>query len=237
MLKHDAAAPDELKACWHRFGQWIRDQRKTGNSIEYVMFVEEGQSEKPHLHVLFRTTGKLSKSMLQDGWKSACASSEVAVYLEPVRDADNAARYLPKFWLIRNKQRWKLCVPWMPGLEWKGKRLKETSRRFLSQPEDLLWEAVKHEWFPDGDDRMAYSLWQEGQSHPAMPSGDHQPFSYADFEAALVAIEQELDSDDDGHGSLKRVSANKAGKIFSAIDPATSVPAFSDLESCWVSSA
>lgn len=142
-LKYDHNSPDELWACWTRFRRCL----KAAVHCEYYLEIEEGETEKPHIHLLIRTDAELEKDLVRSLWARACCSSNVRVYCHPVESARNSAHYLPKHWYDRQTK--KMKVPWLPGKEWKNKKLVQLSRGFLSESKASLWKKVKQNWFGD----------------------------------------------------------------------------------------
>lgn len=233
VLRHKFIGPDALRLCWKRFGQQLRDMRKKGTAIEYVMYVEQTTTSDPHIHLLVRSP-LLNKEIVRKAWSKACASENVTVYCEPVRDVSRAAKYAPKFWLKRDVRGWRLYQPWVPGKEWAGLRLKETSRRFLSHKEDELKAMVKADWFREKEDWDKYSDWQKPEpviSRPFTPFPEFRHTSYADFETELAAVAAVINKSDELaflYMPPKRENKNPESEHYLAVDPYTLVPSFDD---------
>lgn len=195
VLRHSTDSPAELSACLSRFVQQIRDLRKQGTTFEYAAYVEATKNEPPHVHLLVRTTSTMTKAKVRDMWQKACQSETVSVYMEPCRDAGRAAKYVPKFWAMREGQRCKLYVPWLPGDDWAGHRLHMTSAGFLSHSRQELWQMVKHEWFGnDSDDLSSYPLWTPPADAPETAG---RPLSRDDFDAILATISRDMATSDE----------------------------------------
>jgi len=87
---------DRLKALaksWRLFVQTYR-RRSGGATLEYLATVEETKAGEPHLHILIRS--KSIPHALISAWMQEHMDSPI-VYIEAIKKARNAARYVAKY--------------------------------------------------------------------------------------------------------------------------------------------
>ncbi len=180
----DWATPHDLWAGFKAFVKKIRDKyRRAGHDFQYYMRVEQG--EGLHVHLLVRTRLDLDKGDLRELAQRACGD-EIRFYWEPVRSADNAARYLPKHWYDKvSETSYILRTPWLPGPEWYDIPLVQASRRFLSHARAELWDMVKAEWF-DGQEQPDWDSLPTWAASPPPEVDDPATFDLKTYESTLI---------------------------------------------------
>jgi hypothetical protein len=157
VLQATFRSPDDVWSTWSAFRKKLHYHLP---GMETYAHVEEGINRVPHIHVLARVQCEDLKPIIRECWVAACGHSECSVYCEPIRSGQHSADYIVKHWLIRDKGRLRLAVPWLPGPEWKGRKLFKASKGFLAKPWGELWQEVLSEWFPEGRiEWQAYEEW------------------------------------------------------------------------------
>jgi hypothetical protein len=128
----DPMAPKELT---RRVRNFLRRLRRHG--CEYFALNEWRQGKRHH-HVLVRTAGELTRTIVVALWRASCQGAKGTSYCQPLRNPDGAARYVAKDLRDRSKKE-------IPPAEFGG-RLFSSSKQFFTKPLKVLMKEVVEEW-------------------------------------------------------------------------------------------